>query len=81
MLGELHAKPRDAAGAALDQNSLTGFELRRIFNCGERGEAGESQRGRLGMPQTNRLLGDDRGIDGNLFSVVGRSLQTRRPRR
>jgi biotin carboxylase len=28
MLGKLHAESRDAAGATLDQNSLTRFELR-----------------------------------------------------
>ena len=46
-----------------------GFELRRIFNCGERGEAGEPQGSRLGMAETIGLLGDDRSIDGDLFRV------------
>ena len=49
MLGKLHGKSRDAAGAALDQNSLPGFKLRRIFNGRERGEAGEPERRRLGI--------------------------------
>ena len=69
MLGELHAKSRDPAGAALDQNSLAGFELRRIFNCGERREAGKPQGSRFGMTETIGLLGNDRGINGDPFRV------------
>jgi hypothetical protein len=61
MLSELNAKSRDAAGAALNQDRLIGFELCRIFNCGERGEAGEPQSSRLGVAETIGLLSDDRG--------------------
>src|SRR6185312_6465052 len=31
MLGELDRKPRDAAGAALDEDRLAGFEMRRVL--------------------------------------------------
>ena len=51
MLRKLHAESRDAAGSALDQNSLARFELRRIFNGRERGEAGEPQSSRLALAQ------------------------------
>ena len=69
MLGELHGKSGDAAGAALDQNGLAGFEMRGVFDGGERGEADEPERRGFGMAQRSRLLGDDRRLDGDLFRV------------
>src|ERR1019366_93200 len=69
MLGKLHGKSGDAAGATLDQNGLTRFELRGIFNCRERGEADEPERRRLGMVERSGLLGDERGLDGDFFRV------------
>ena len=69
MLGELHGKSGDAAGATLDQNGLARFEVRRIFDGRERGEADEPERGSFGMAERSGLLGDDRGLDGDLFRI------------
>ena len=69
ILAKLHSKSCDAAGTALDQNSLAGFEFCRIFNSSERGEASEPQGSRLGMAETVGFLGNNRSLDGDLFRV------------
>src|SRR5262245_33114661 len=69
MLAKLYSKSRDAAGTSLDQYSLASLEVRRIFNCGERGEAGERHGSCLSMAEAIRFLGDDRGIDGDFFRI------------
>ena len=69
MLGELDAEAGHATGAALDQNGFAGLELCRILEGPQRGEAGQRHGGRLGMAEAVGLLGDDRGLDGDLFRV------------
>ncbi len=69
MLGELHGKARDAAGAALDQDGFAVFEVRRVFDGRHRGEADEPERRRLGMAERGGLLGDDGRLDGDLLGI------------
>src|SRR5215475_6332331 len=69
MLGELDPEAGHATRAALDQNGFAGPELRRILEGPQRGEAGQGHSGRLGMAKAVRLLGNDRGLDGDLFRV------------
>jgi hypothetical protein len=44
MFGQLNGEARDTAGAALDQDGLAGFQLQRVLDRAERGEAGERER-------------------------------------
>src|SRR5215813_5067218 len=69
MLGELDPEAGHATGATLDQNGFAGLELRRILEGPQGGEAGQRHGGRLGMAKALRLLGDDRGLDGDLLRV------------
>ena len=69
MLGELHGKARNAAGAALDQNRLAGFDLRHVFDAGERGDADEAERRRFGMAERIRLLGEEVSLDRDLLGI------------
>ena len=64
------AKPATPPGAALDQDGFAGFELSRVFEGPERGQAGQRHRRRLGMAEPVGLLGDDRGLDRDLFGVA-----------
>src|SRR5215831_14800883 len=69
VLGELDAEAGHATRAALDQNGFAGLELRRIFEGPQRGEAGQRHSGCLGMAEAVGLLGNDRGLDSDLFRV------------
>jgi len=62
MLGELHGKAGDAASAALNQDGLAGFEMRRIFDRRQRGQADKAERRGFGVTERRRFLGDDRGL-------------------
>ncbi len=70
MLGQLDPKSGHTSGAALDQDSLAGFELGRVLDCPQRGQAGQPHRRRLGMAEPVRLSGDDRGLDRELFGIA-----------
>src|SRR5262245_27007416 len=69
MLGELDPKAGHAARAALDQNGFAGLELRRILEGPQGSEAGQRHGGCLSMPKALRLLGNDRGLNGDLLRV------------
>ena len=69
MLGELYGEAGNAASATLDQNGFARFELRRILEGPQRRNAGQRHGSRLGMAEAVRLLGDDLGLDGDLFRV------------
>ena len=69
MLGELNGEAGDAAGAALNQDRLAALELQRVFHRIHRSEAGQRQGGGVHVRQTVRLLGDDRGLDRELFAI------------
>jgi hypothetical protein len=49
MLGELNGEARNAAGAALDQDGLAGFQLQRVLDRAECGETSERERRRVDM--------------------------------
>src|SRR5262245_52191406 len=58
MLGELDGEAGHTTRAALDQNGFAGFELRRILEGPQCGEAGQRHGGCFGMAEAVGLLGN-----------------------
>src|SRR5215469_277964 len=69
VLGQLDGKASDAAGAAMDKNSLARAQPRRVLDGPERGEAGKRHGRRLDMTEARWFPRDDRRLDGDLFCV------------
>src|SRR3974377_1759201 len=69
MLCELHSESRNPAGTSVDQDSLAGFEVCRVFNRDESRKASKRQSGCFSMAEAIRLFGDDRSTNSHLFRI------------
>jgi len=69
MFGDLDRKTSDPARAALDQYGFPGFQLQRVLDRAQRGDADQRQRRALCMRQAVRFFRHNGRLDDDLFRV------------